>query len=99
MPEGIESLLVDDLDSRSMNRMVQEFHDATGGYDFKEFKKYLADNNVKILEIEPVEVTFSDTGIIIPNNYVTWIGFAFTGVVIAIVYSCFHLMPGKTMLL
>lgn len=61
-PEGIEDLLIDGLDSDSMNRMVQEFHEDTGGYDFKEFKKYLIDNGVRIIDVEQVDVFFSDKG-------------------------------------
>jgi ERCC4-related helicase len=40
-PDGIEDLLIEDLDCESMNRIIREFHCATGGYNFKEIKKYL----------------------------------------------------------
>lgn len=61
-PDGIDDLLIEGLDSDSMNRMVQGFHKATGRYDFKEFKKYLADKGVKIIDVEQVEVSFTDKG-------------------------------------
>ncbi|MBF0554215.1 MAG: hypothetical protein HQK96_06590 [Nitrospirae bacterium] len=58
--DGIEDLLIKDLDSESMNRMVQEFHDACGTYDFKEFKKYLINKCVRIIDVEQVDVFFTD---------------------------------------
>lgn len=43
--DGIENLIIEGLDSESMSMMVKEFHESTGGYDFKKFKKYLAGLN------------------------------------------------------
>jgi hypothetical protein len=58
--DGIEDLLIEDLDSESMNRMVQEFYEATGGYNFKEFKKYLISRGIHIIDIEQVDIIFND---------------------------------------
>ena len=58
--EGIVDLLIDDLDSDSMNKMVQEFHQTTGGYDVRVFKKYLSDMGVKIIDIDQVDVVFCE---------------------------------------
>lgn len=59
-PDGIEDLLIEDLDRESMSRLVQEFHCATGGLDFKEFKKYLVEKGVRMIDIPQVDVMFTD---------------------------------------
>lgn len=61
MPDGIEDMIVD-LDTDAMNKMVWDFHRATGGYDIQEFKKYLADNGVRIVNIDLVDIIFHDKG-------------------------------------
>jgi hypothetical protein len=58
--DGIEDLLIEDLDSESMNMMVQEFHCTSGGYNFNEFKKYLTDRGVRIIDVEQVNIIFTD---------------------------------------
>ena len=58
--DGIEDLLVEDLDTESMNRMVQEFHCVTGCYDFKKFKKYLINRGVHIIDVRQVDILFTD---------------------------------------
>jgi hypothetical protein len=61
-PDGIEDLLIEDLDTDAMNRVIQEFHCASGGYDFKEFKKYLTQRGVRIIDVKPVDIIFNDRG-------------------------------------
>ena len=58
--DGIVDLLIEGLDSDSMNSMVEEFHRDTNGYDFNEFRKYLACNGVRVIDLEQVEVSFMD---------------------------------------
>ena len=58
--DGIVDLLVEGLDSDSMSRMVEEFRMVTGGYDFNEFKKYLACKGARVINVEQVEIFFTD---------------------------------------
>jgi hypothetical protein len=58
--DGIEDLLVEDLDSESMNGLVQEFHCASGDYNFKQFKKYLVNRGVHIIDVPQVDILFTD---------------------------------------
>jgi len=58
--DGIEDLLIEDLDTDTLNMMVQEFHERTGRYDFKEFKKYLRCNGVRIIDISQVDILFTN---------------------------------------
>lgn len=58
--DGIEDLLIDGLDNESMIRMVQEFREASGGYDFEAFKEYLICKGVRIIDVQQVDVLFSE---------------------------------------
>jgi hypothetical protein len=60
--EGIMDLLIEGLDSNSMNRIVEEFHRASGGYNFNEFRKYLSCNGITVIDVEQVEIFFTDEG-------------------------------------
>ena len=58
--EGIEDILIDDLDNESMTRLIQEFRATTDGHNFKEFKKYLICNGVRIIDVPQVDIFFSE---------------------------------------
>jgi hypothetical protein len=58
--DGIEDLLIEGVNDRSMIGIIQEFHDATGGYDFKEFKRYLAIKGARIIDVEQVDIFFAE---------------------------------------
>lgn len=60
MPEGIEDLIIDEMDSITMCQLVQEFHNDTRGYDFSEFKKYLLSKGVRIIGVPQVDILFSE---------------------------------------
>lgn len=59
MPEGVEDLLVDGLDSKSMKLLVQEFY-TQHGYNFSEFKKYLLCKGIRIIAVQQVDIFFSE---------------------------------------